>query len=353
MADNKNVTLKDIANKTGYSLISVHRAVQGKEGISEKARGIILKAVEEMGYEVNYVASALKRKRLNFAFISAKSINEGDYYYQIIQGCKKCISEFTNLNFQVSYFFYDITSDAEKNELALLDEILKSETIYAGIVVLPITTSFKMENAVEKLIIKGSQVVLLDNDFPLMDKVSCIAPQGFPTGKLAAELLGLMNLPSGKIIIAAGSINSRVHRENLKGFESYLLEHNFPFNFIEVYDENKGDVIEIIKEQLIENESVIAMYSIRERTTIKVCKAAMDLKLTDDLIIIGSDMIPINQEMLEKDVLKAIIYKNPKMRGYLATKTLLEKILKNETPDKDIINIQSQIILKNNLSYFE
>lgn len=353
MSDNKKVTLKDIANKTGYSLISVHRAVQGKEGISEKARVIILKAVEEMGYEVNYVASALKRKSLNFAFISAKSINEGDYYNQIIQGCKKCISEFTNLNFKVSYFFYDIASDAEKNELSILDEILKSEILYAGIVILPITTSFKMENAIEKLIIRGSQVVFLDNDFPLMHKIGCIAPQGFPTGKLAAELLGLMNLPYGKIIIAAGSINSRVHKENLKGFESYLLENNFPFDFIEIYDDNNDDIIEMIKRQLIENESVIAMYSIRERTTIKVCKAAIDLKLSDNLIIIGSDMIPINQEMLEKDVLKAIIDKNPKLRGYLAIKTLLEKVLKNKSPDKKIINIQSQIILKNNLPYFE
>ena len=52
-----SVTLKDVAEKLGVTITTVHKALNGKEGVSEKRRAEIMKVAAQMGYKVNYMAS--------------------------------------------------------------------------------------------------------------------------------------------------------------------------------------------------------------------------------------------------------------------------------------------------------
>ena len=45
----KKITLKDIAQASGYSLVSVHRALNNKEGVSKAVKQEILNVANEMG----------------------------------------------------------------------------------------------------------------------------------------------------------------------------------------------------------------------------------------------------------------------------------------------------------------
>ena len=44
--DVKKITLKDIAQASGYSLVSVHRAMNNKEGVSKEVRQQILNVAD-------------------------------------------------------------------------------------------------------------------------------------------------------------------------------------------------------------------------------------------------------------------------------------------------------------------
>ncbi len=57
-----SVTLKDVAEKLGVTITTVHKALNGKEGVSEKRRAEIMKVAAQMGYKVNYMASSLSKK---------------------------------------------------------------------------------------------------------------------------------------------------------------------------------------------------------------------------------------------------------------------------------------------------
>lgn len=59
----KRVTLKDIANKTGYTVNTVSRALNGKSDISEKTTKYIVKTAKDMGYINNSIASSLRSGR--------------------------------------------------------------------------------------------------------------------------------------------------------------------------------------------------------------------------------------------------------------------------------------------------
>ena len=56
-----SVTLKDVAEKLGVTITTVHKALNGKEGVSEKRRAEIMKVAAQMGYKVNYMASSQRK----------------------------------------------------------------------------------------------------------------------------------------------------------------------------------------------------------------------------------------------------------------------------------------------------
>ena len=346
---NKSITLKDISEATGYSSISIHRAVHGKAGVSEKAREEILKVVKEMGYEINYAASALKRKTLNIAFITPRPRSDEDYYDHMIAGCKKGIKEFENLNFNVEFFLYDIEETPEENELKIINQILCKDVVFEGIVLLPITTSLEMKNATEKLILKGSKVVLLDNDFPDLNRLCCVASKSFVTGQVVGELIELMNFQKGKIVIAAGEKDSRVHLENLNGFKDYLSMIRSNLEIIEVFNIPELNTQRRIEQLLDDNNDIVAMYSVRETNTIDLCNAVINKNKVGKIKLIGSDLIPINRKMLIDGVLSVIVNKAPVERGYNSIKILLDNLVKKNKSDFDFITIQTMVILRNNI----
>lgn len=57
------VKLKDIAEKTGYSVNTVSLVMNGKNPVAEKTRKIIEECAKEMGYVANYSAKNCVREK--------------------------------------------------------------------------------------------------------------------------------------------------------------------------------------------------------------------------------------------------------------------------------------------------
>ncbi len=57
------VTLRDIAEKVGYSITTVSRALAGYDDVAEETRRLILQTAQEMGYHPNIPARQLQRRR--------------------------------------------------------------------------------------------------------------------------------------------------------------------------------------------------------------------------------------------------------------------------------------------------
>ncbi|MBN1285409.1 MAG: LacI family DNA-binding transcriptional regulator [Anaerolineae bacterium] len=59
------VTLKTIAQKTGFSITTVSRALGGYDDVAESTRQLILETAQALGYQPNAAAQRLKRLRAN------------------------------------------------------------------------------------------------------------------------------------------------------------------------------------------------------------------------------------------------------------------------------------------------
>ena len=70
------VTLKEIARRCNVSITSVSNVLNGKPKVSEETRRLVLRVVEETGYQPNYIAQGLRKQTTSTIGIIADDISE-------------------------------------------------------------------------------------------------------------------------------------------------------------------------------------------------------------------------------------------------------------------------------------
>ena len=69
---NNRITIKDIAAEVGVSAITVSKALNGKNQVSEKTRARIIETARRMDYRPNLNAKSLVRKEIHIACVYPK-----------------------------------------------------------------------------------------------------------------------------------------------------------------------------------------------------------------------------------------------------------------------------------------
>lgn len=356
--DIKKVTLKDIAQASGYSLVSVHRAMNNKEGVSKEVRQEILNVANELGYTTNYVASALKRRQVNLAIILPEPEDGGKYYFRYIwKGCKAAEDTVAGYNLNVMDFTFSVHGDSGSEEqLEILRKLYdKWGNRLDGILTTPNTNNAQMQCLLSQFSGRGVSVVLIDNDFKDSGRICCIAPNDVYTGRLAAELMNMaLQGRKGTILVAEGDKRSMSHKLNASGFETYFQENNTDIKIQRIQDQynfetNKQKMLQC----LLKDNNIIGAYSTRARSTIPMCEAVIEAGLKDKIFSVGSDLFPESVEMLNQGVLRAIVYKNPYEKGFRAFNVLFEYLIKGIEPRSEEIIVPISIILQNNIRFFK
>lgn len=356
--DGLNITLKDLATKTGYSLVSIHRALTGKSGVSDSTRNKILSAAQEMGYIPNIMASALKRKQLTIAIVFPETGNVGALYFNYLwKGCKAFIEECAGYQVRFLEETFHLEPGSENESLPQLEVLDRLYEQHAedldGLLVVPMENTKATRQSLHRFTQKGIQIVLIDNDFPDINRLCCVAASDHNTGRLAAEMMcSMVQCDRGTILVAAGNRQSFSHQMNAAGFVDYVRTHSPGLQVNCVYDTTRTPKAEVFYETM-QDSDVIAAYSVRARNTIPLCEACLLLEGERKLLVLGSDLFDRSAEMLRRGILKGIVYKNPYQKGYLGVKVLFEKLIRDISPRSDNISVPISIIMQSNLVFFE
>ena len=93
-----NVTMRDIAEKLGVSIVSVSKALTGKEGVSEELREKVKKEADRLGYRYNLGAKGLKEGRNYNVGVIIPSYYTDDtsnaFYMKMYQCVAKCLTNY-------------------------------------------------------------------------------------------------------------------------------------------------------------------------------------------------------------------------------------------------------------------
>ena len=120
--------MKDIADELDVTVMSVSKALSGKDGVSEDLRAKILAKAEELGYKKTQTSSNDDGTSRNIGILIAeRSMNTNASYMSLQQ---PLITNLTQLNY---YGITEIISD-ETEHLLILPKILKENKVSAFII---------------------------------------------------------------------------------------------------------------------------------------------------------------------------------------------------------------------------
>jgi DNA-binding LacI/PurR family transcriptional regulator len=319
--------LKDISQRTGYSVSTVSRALDDSELISNKTKIIIQKVAREMGYNVKKRVDQNTKNRLVGIVVPDIS----NYFFS-------CIVQGVNTYFQKTDFGVIIfeTGGGVYEEKVVLKKALRMDI--EGLIIFPSGREVEHIRALDErelpIVIIGSEI----KGFNVVDT----------DNKKGAYLVTnhLISLGHSRIGLISGRLenNSRIAR--LEGYKQALMEHNIPFDKKLVWEGSatKEFGYECTLGFLKANDRPTGIVSQNDLVALGAMTAAEEsgLRVPQDLAIAGYD-----DTLLAKVVRPALTsVVQPKMEmGDIASK-IIEDIITGKQNEKTKIIIAPRLIIR-------
>ena len=319
--DKTRTRIKDIAERTGYSIATVSRVIN-ESGIyySKETYRKIKKAVEELNYHPDAIARGLKIKRtFNIAFLEPWN---SEFFAEIFKGIQVAANK---KGYSVAIFSSNYNeSQEDRNIKAILSNR------HDGVII-PVAVIKK--SSIEKLIQQKIPLVLIekiitDTEIPVVSIKNLEISQKAVSYliDLGHKKIGFMGEP-----LEVGKMDSR-----FKGYKAALNARNIKFNpeFVFIDEKFKGENFSTSYKYIVENIDKIrhctALFITSDKISITAIKVFKEhgLEVPRDVSIIGFDGLEISKYVIPS--LTTVVQPRYDM-GFEAMKMLIEIINKGNT----------------------
>lgn len=347
----KNIRIKDIALKANVSTGTVDRVLHGRGIVSEKVREKILKIIDEMNYQPNFMARALgSKKEYHFAVLIGDSRYDS-YWLDPKAGIQKAAKEARQFGVKVTLFMfnpYDHNSfikKAEEVSRANPDGILLAPMFYRE--VLPFFEAWKKQ---------GIPFVLFNTQIAEFDPLSYIGQDSYQSGLVAAKLIHFAQPKPPSILVAhidEETSNSAHLTKKEQGLRNYFIQNNLDHQYeiirIELNLRNYALFVEQL-DSIFEGNPQLQFCFVTTSKAFEIAKY-FEQKFINHIKIIGYDLIPQNLHYLNKGSISFLINQNPLGQGYWGINQLVDHLVfKKEI--SAIKYLPLDIVTKENLNYY-
>lgn len=329
----KNVTMKDIADKLGVSIVTVSKALNNKDGVGEALKSKIQATAQKLGYRFNTSARAMKDGRTyNIGVIIAERFAgpSQSFYLQFYQQISKVLNEFNY------YGIMNVLTEEDEEQLKLPK--LFSEKKVDGFIIL---------GQIERTYIELLQninipYVFLDFYTDYEDVDSIISDSYYSVYEMTNYIIksGHRKIAFVGNIHATSSIQDR-----FLGYYKSLLEHGIELRdeYIVSDRDERGKYIDIELPEEMPTAFVCNCDQVAFNLVNKLTKCGY--RVPDDCSIVGFDndvyatITEPNLTTIEVDV---------EEMSKAAVKSVIEKI-KNEKQKYGRILIESNIVYRDSV----
>lgn len=345
----QRMTIKDIAERTGTSVTSVHRALYGRKGISEGLRTKILAEVEKSHYRMDEAASTLRRGQLHITVLLPKPVGPERFYYKglwggIYRGADEICKNKVKVTFEETDRGIDKISEALEHLYDETDESLD------GLVT--VCDDDKARDWIQRFIRRGTKVALVDRGIEIENLCCCMESSSSDMGHLAVNVMEfLMEQKSGRLVLVNGPEHRLSYRLYGKAVEEKVRElyPDLRLEVINGYEETEGRAK---LDQLLQEGDVRGIIASCARATYWVCDAIEKRHMETPPPMVGTDVFEELIPFFDAGILKATIYQSHREHGEKALKYLYEN-LKNpymQQEDKQLATLS--VVMRENYKYF-
>jgi LacI family transcriptional regulator len=349
-----SITQKDIARNLGISLITVNRAFNNSGYVSAKLKRRIFSYAKKYAYVPHRASQILVRnkvQKLTF-FSSAFPVH---FWDEVKRGVYKAGKYIRPLNYEVHY--YCIPEFDNERFVRIVKREIKNGLSAAAFIGSLMYDMKRIVSFVEKA---GIPYIFFNVDDPVIDRLCYIGPDYNAGGRLAANYIGksLSMKALGKVLVI-GIIEDvdritngpDINLKRLKGFLE-VMKTDYPYIVCQVVYlrvKLKQSIDLQIKKLLRQHENrVDAVYFVPAYNDDFL--NALEKYDYSRTITVLHDVTEKALNMLEHNLLTALVFQDPLLQGYISVRTL-EDILESKTmkqqPD---IQISHNLIFKENLS---
>lgn len=322
------VTAKQIAEKLGLSPAAVSLALNGKPGVSENTRALVLEAAMQMGYVKAEAAAAAPQRTICFIRYAGSIVSIAEhtsFASFVLQGVEARAAE---LGYSMQVRYHHIGDLYDPQTLA---QFRKAD----GIVFLGTDITKAQLPEIEQFLqcLDDIPVVVVDN-FHLSGRVDCVGIDGYGGAKAAGEHL----LRTGHQRIGYVRVRSRlrIFCERERGIRAALEEAGQTLCAVVDVDISSEGAFQAfdawIKQKPALPDALFAENDIVAAAVIRVLRKH-GYRVPEDISVVGFDDIPMC-EMLDPPLSTVHVYKEE--LGITAMELLHYRITHDQVPHCDL-----------------
>ena len=211
----KQVTLRDIAKLTGFSINTVSRALNNKDEVRAETRMKILEAAERLGYRPNRLAKGLRSNKTGTIGVVVTDV-ANPFFSALVKGIARAARDL-----DYSIILQDSDEDYAGEEEAI--QVLLAEQV-DGILITPVQSQ---RGTIERLCEAHFPFVLVGRFFPGL-QTNYVIPDDYQGGFMATE--HLLKQGHRNIAMINGPLHISSARERFEGFSDALKTYGVPVN---------------------------------------------------------------------------------------------------------------------------
>lgn len=330
MEQNKrSITIRDVAKKSGVSVSTVSRVLNGKVDVAKATKNHVLKIIDELGYSTNLAARSMRSSKKNLIGLIMPDIAY-PYAIEVMKGVNQAIAE-SEFDLLV-YTSGDVRKrghiTSEQKYITLL-----AKSISDGIIVVaPVTSEYNIDKPIVSI-----DPVTSDPSYPSVHATN------YEGSMEAVEYL--IGLGHQRIGFIGGRVELESANQRLSGYRNALEEAGIPVDeqLIVSGDYTTKTGIEGGQKLLLLEDRPTAIFASNDQMAMGVYQIAeeMELHIPGDFSLVGFDNIPESKYLGLTTVDQFI-----SEMGYAATQMLIRII--NEIPEENqTLKIKTQLVVRN------
>lgn len=273
--------IKDVANLAGVSISTVSRVISEKGYVNDETRKRVSKAIDELAYIPNPLATSLKTGRSNMIALLVPSI-ENHIFPEIIRG----VEDVARQN-GISVILCN-TDDSTETEREYLDKLSTSWS--DGFIVCSMRPDSKHIRILRD---EGIPLVLTTRFYD--DSVDAVGIDNKGAAKNAVRYL--IKTGHRKIGIALGNCELNIYRDRFEGYKEALAEAGLPIEARFILRQGSGDdsFHYLTQNMIASGDLPDAMFATTDMKAINMMRAFLDkgLRIPEDISVVGFDNIKI------------------------------------------------------------
>lgn len=280
------MTIKDLAAKTGYAVATVSRVLNNHPNVSEKARQVIMQAVEESGFQLNVNAKQLKQQHATTILVVVKGTGN-ELFGELLESIQSQVAQ-TQYPLAVDYL------DEDENEVRRAVQLCR-EKKPLGILFLGGNTHNFLADF-DKIDVP---CVVVTNDMSSVEfpNLSSVSVDGRRACRKAVE--SLIGQGHRRIVVVGGErVLSDTGRQRFEGCLEALHEHGIEFDEDLDYRGVRfsyQDGYDATRKLLDDGREFTALFAVADVMAIGAIRALRDVgkHVPEDVSVVGFDGLPL------------------------------------------------------------